>query len=345
MRLHSLIPTIPPEVVSALEACGIRTDTDLLFSGTAIKILQRLPNGVVCLADLEKYIVLVAESVSAPGTRGDEECAKEPPKGSQNLALELTSGVNELDELVGGFGNSRVFEVSGEKGSGKTALALQIALRLLATHSEASVLWIDTTGDFSVERTAYVAQRLEGEASATVLERLQVSLVLNIETAHDVLEDLRTSLAAGSEPKVRLIIIDAITPLLAPSLSAVSSHGHAMMTTFMQHLRVLAQTYSLTFLIINGTSASAPYNPQSAFSSTTRKPALGPSFTFLTDCTLWLAKHEDRDKAEAGSTKHVVEVFRSRTTVRASSSVTPLLSDFEPSGRELGVLSTFIEAY
>ncbi|KIK99168.1 hypothetical protein PAXRUDRAFT_823068 [Paxillus rubicundulus Ve08.2h10] len=314
MRLQSLIPTIPNDFVAALESCGIKTDIDLLFSGTTIEVLQRLPPGVVTLADLEKYTGLVAESASAPGIRGDKQYADELRRHHEE-ATDLASGVGELDALVGGFGNSRVFEISGEKGSGKTALALQIALRLLVAHTQASVLWMDTTGDFSVERTTQVARQLDGEGSATALERLQVSLVLNIESAQAVLEDLRYSLAVSAlEPRVYLVVIDTVTPLLGPSLSAISSHGHAMMTAFMQHLRTLARTYSLTFLVMNNTAASTPHNPISAFSSTSRKPALGPSFMFLTDCTLWLANHGAADNAEAGSTTHVAEVFRSRTT-------------------------------
>ncbi|KIJ14236.1 hypothetical protein PAXINDRAFT_12888 [Paxillus involutus ATCC 200175] len=250
MRLQSLIPTIPDDLVAALEACGIRTDTDLLFSGTTIEVLQRLPPGVVSLADLEKYTGLVAESASAPGIRGDKQYADELRRRHED-ATDLASGVGELDALVGGFGNSRVFEISGEKGSGKTALALQIALRFLAAHTQASVLWMDTTGDFSVERTTQMARQLDGEGSATALERLQVSLILNIESAQAVLEDLRNSLAVNSAPgpRVHLVVIDTVTPLLGPSLSAISSHGHATMTTFMQHLRILTRTYSLTFFV------------------------------------------------------------------------------------------------
>lgn len=131
-------------------------------------------------------------------------------------------------------------------------------------------------------------------------------------------------------PGVRLVIIDSVTPLLAPLLSAVSSHGHAIMTTFMQHLRSMARSYYLAFLvsaytfhvassnsleIINDTSSAHPHNPLSAFSSTTRKPALGPSFTFLTDCTIWVAKQEGTTDAEAGSSIHVAEIFKSRSTV------------------------------
>lgn len=134
-------------------------------------------------------------------------------------------------------------------------------------------------------------------------------------------------------PRVRLVIIDSVTSLLAPSLSAVSSHGHAIMTTFMRHLRSMARSYYLAFLVriyiftygitlsnalqvVNNTSASPPRNPMSVFSSTVRKPALGPSFTFLTDCTIWLARHENTTNAEAGTSIHVAEIFKSRSTVR-----------------------------
>ncbi|KAG8213242.1 hypothetical protein J3R82DRAFT_11710, partial [Butyriboletus roseoflavus] len=193
MRLHSLIPTIPSDFVNVLEACGIRTDTDILFSGTPIDILQRLPPGVVSLADLKTYIGLVAESTSARGIRGDELYTEELQR-RRDHDTDITCGVAELDTLVSGFGNGRVFEISGDRGSGKTSLVLQIALRLLTTCRDVSVLWMDTTGGFSAERTSEIAQQLDGEGSSTVLERLQVSLVLNIETAHALLEDIESSL-------------------------------------------------------------------------------------------------------------------------------------------------------
>ncbi|KAG9315058.1 P-loop containing nucleoside triphosphate hydrolase protein [Chiua virens] len=338
MRLQSLIPTIPSDLVAALEACGVRTEADLLFSGTPIDILQRLPPGTVSLADLKTYITLVAQSTSAPGVQGNELYEQELHR-RRDCDTDITCGVNELDALVGGFGNGRVFEISGDRGSGKTTLVLQIALRLLVAQRETSVLWMDTIGDFSVERTSQVAQQFHGEGSSTVLERLRVSVVLNIEAAHILLEHLEASLNVTqghqsnpvSVSRIRLVVIDSVTPLLAPPLSAVSSQGHAIMTTFMQHLRTLARSYYLAFLVsictfhiifsdalevVNNTSASPLHNSLSVFPSTTRKPALGPSFTFLTDCTIWLARREDMMDAEAGESMHAVEIFKSRATVR-----------------------------
>lgn len=120
MRLHSLIPTIPANLVSALEACGIKTDTDLLFfDGSNVDILAKLPPGTVSLREFEKYASLVAEHASAPAIRGDQELAAVLLR-QREKSLDISCGVQELDALVGGFGNGRVFEISGEKGSGKT---------------------------------------------------------------------------------------------------------------------------------------------------------------------------------------------------------------------------------
>ncbi|OJA11134.1 hypothetical protein AZE42_02359 [Rhizopogon vesiculosus] len=315
MRLDSLVPSIPAELVVALNnSCGIRTDTDILFFGSSLDIIKKLPLGTVTLSDLEKFTQLIAERVSAPGHRGDEILAE--ISGQNERHSQVSCGVRELDDLVGGFGGSRVIEISGEKGSGKTALALQTVIQRLVADVNSSALWIDTSGDFSAEKTVQLVRHFDVAMSENVLERLQVSLCFNIEAVRDILESLRISLSSlrNVGPTVRCIVIDSVTPLLLPSLSAVSSQGHAMMSTFMRQLRELAQTFGLTIIVINGTSAAAPFNPSSAFESTIRKPALGPSFTFMTDCTLWLRKTQDVLDSEGEFPVHIAEVFRSRTT-------------------------------
>ncbi|KAG1860555.1 hypothetical protein C8R48DRAFT_673766 [Suillus tomentosus] len=98
----------------------------------------------------------------------------------------------------------------------------------------------------------------------------------------------------ANSPMDRLVL-DFITSFLLRSLSAVSSQGHAIMTTFIHRVRELARTFGIIIMVINGTSAAAPFNQSSAFASTIRKPAFaqGPSFTFMTDCTLWSSKTKD----------------------------------------------------
>ena len=96
-----------------------------------------------------------------------------------------------------------------------------------------------------------------------------------------------------------------------------------MMTTFMQHLRAFAETYSLSVLILNGTSSVTSGRATGAPRS--RKPALGPSFTYMTDVTLWLSRTEPKQFAEDEEaldetlmSTFTAEVLRSRTTASLS---------------------------
>lgn len=128
MRLESLVPSIPPELVAALDnSCGIRTDTDILFFDSGLDIIKRLPLGTVTFSDLEKFTQLVAERASAPGRRGDQILAE--TSGRNEKHFRASCGVLELDDLVGGFGGSRVIEISGDKGSGKTVRLTEVCLR------------------------------------------------------------------------------------------------------------------------------------------------------------------------------------------------------------------------
>jgi len=117
MRLSAFVPTLPVDLVTCLEECGIRTEADLLFSGSVLDIFRRLPPGTVSLYELTNYTALVAKMASATGICAvDLLSLADVNQGNDDFL----SGVSELDELLGGFGGSRVLEISGDKGSGKT---------------------------------------------------------------------------------------------------------------------------------------------------------------------------------------------------------------------------------
>jgi len=115
MRLSSL-SSLEPNLVSALEMyCGIRTDTDLLFSQTPVEIHKRLPQHTTSLQQIAQCISTVIESASSPGQSAEElRCAHPPSK------VDLPIGACQLDVLLGGLPEPGVIEISGEKGSGKT---------------------------------------------------------------------------------------------------------------------------------------------------------------------------------------------------------------------------------
>ncbi|KAI1797084.1 P-loop containing nucleoside triphosphate hydrolase protein [Ganoderma leucocontextum] len=324
MRLQNCVPPLKHEVVQALQDIDVKTDTDLLLADDPINIFTKLPPGHgISLKDFNQIVAQVAEIAAAVPVYGDKLLDRESNRKEEIFLDDMLVGLPDLDALLGGFGPPRIIEISGDAGSGKTALALHVSLRYLAHVEYSGALWIDSGGEFSPERVALVLEQLGGPYSSTALERLQVSLAFDIEAVHQVLEELRQSLtiAQGDGGQAsRCIVIDSITTLLGPMLSAASSQGHATMTTFMRQVRALAELFSLTVIVINSSTSLGqknlkPRNPDAVF-ELMRKPALGPSFTFLTDATLWLSKrHPDpRDRVDAGSTLHTAEVFRSRTT-------------------------------
>lgn len=119
MRL-SLYSFIPESLVASLQEIGIRTDSELMFSKTPVEILRLLPSGTVSMQDLQNYITRITAEASAIGVRGDQLLALEDAKREQKKALDLGTGVQRLDALLGDLADYTLLEVSGEKGSGKT---------------------------------------------------------------------------------------------------------------------------------------------------------------------------------------------------------------------------------
>ncbi|TBU41488.1 P-loop containing nucleoside triphosphate hydrolase protein [Dichomitus squalens] len=326
MRLQNCVPPLDTEVVQALCSVGVKTDSDLLLAGEPMDIFAKLaPGHGIGLKTFNEVVAQVAQLAAAVPVYADKAFQLETKLTEEVLDDGVLLELPELDNLLGGFGPPRVIEFSGDTGSGKTALALHMAIRHLSFVEDSTVLWIDSSGEFSAERVSTIIPRMEGPYSATALQRLQVSLAFDIEAVHEVLESLRQSISTAHNEgyKVpRLVIIDTIASLLGPMLSATSSQGHAVMTTFMRQLRALAELSPLTVIVINSSTRLEPRNPESRNSEAVfemrRKPTLGPSFTFLTDATLWLSRRDPDASGEsrAGdeSTLHTAEVLRSRIT-------------------------------
>ncbi|KAF8591143.1 hypothetical protein K439DRAFT_1061700 [Ramaria rubella] len=117
MNLRMLLPSLADNIYKALETAGITTSQDLLFSQVP-QLYQQLPNGVISLRELTELKALVAECASAPATRGDTLFKLE--KERENSRETCLSGIDELDALLGGFGQHGVIEIAGDKKCGKT---------------------------------------------------------------------------------------------------------------------------------------------------------------------------------------------------------------------------------
>ena len=94
-----------------------------------------------------------------------------------------------------------------------------------------------------------------------VLERLQISLAFDIDTAQALVDDLIQNinvraiacpsafLTSSFQAHRRILVIDAVTPLLGPLLGPASAQGHAIMTDFMRQLQFLAKSTNITILV------------------------------------------------------------------------------------------------
>lgn len=174
-------------------------------------------------------------------------------------------------------------------------------MRALRSDAQTCALWIDTAGDFSPERClAYL-----GEHEADVLERLHASTAMDADAIFELLDELDVN----TDWRPTHIIIDNITAVLSPLLTAVSAQGHSIMTVLMRQLRLLARSHNLTILVLNTATSNPTANPAQLFSNSPRKPALGPSFTYMTDATIWLSKPANTNVEGEHTT---LELVRSR---------------------------------
>jgi RAD51-like protein 3 len=135
MRLSNLVPSLPASLVASLEANGIRTEVDLLFSAPTFDIFRRLPAGTVTLQELIDYTSLAAELCAAPGVSAHEVFMNEEAASATDV--ELRSGNLELDTLLQGLGRRKVIEVSGDRGSGKSVCFLRALAVLFSLYDNA----------------------------------------------------------------------------------------------------------------------------------------------------------------------------------------------------------------
>lgn len=155
-------------------------------------------------------------------------------------------------------------------------------------------------------------------------------LLLRYYTFHRVTFPRFTWSKLEDAPKsIGYLVIDKITSLLGPLLTPLSSQGHILMTEVVHHLRAIAKVHSITVLvrcclllvIIQDPSSGVqvvndPTNKSLLHSP--KSPALGPTFTFLTDATVWVSmdlRQQSSHNLQDDCTLHRAEVLKANFMV------------------------------
>ncbi|KXN91628.1 hypothetical protein AN958_12480 [Leucoagaricus sp. SymC.cos] len=279
MRL-SAITELPLEMITTLEEQGIKTDADFL-SVPLVDVLLKLPPGKTTLGQLNDYRELVSRASSAPGIPAEQLMGRLPETTSTKHDIKWSPSLLPVSGALTPF-SGRVIEIAGHGNSRKSEFVLNIVLLHVSSNARMTAYWVDTIGEISTGQASNIVSGFSEDGGMACLERMRWSLVMEAEHIYDVLDEAVTFDGVG------YLVIDKITTLLGPLLATSSSQGHVWMTELMHHLRVIAQTHSITILVrclIRCTFRLTHV----FFVGMFKIPALGPTFTFLTDATLWSA--------------------------------------------------------
>lgn len=165
--LSDFTPPLPATLVANLTSLNIRTASDLIFASPA-ELIGKLPAGSITFPELTHHIAHVTAAFTGPAITADKLIAELEPRAGQEPVS--SSGLPALDELIavgndfGGAPGGRLIEISGTSASGKTALALHIALHHLTSHPAAAALWLDTTGNLAPARLASLVSRSSSQS-------------------------------------------------------------------------------------------------------------------------------------------------------------------------------------
>ncbi|XP_022729044.1 DNA repair protein RAD51 homolog 4 isoform X3 [Durio zibethinus] len=201
----------------------------------------------------------------------------------------LPTGIQGVDLLLGGgIRVGQLTELVGPSASGKTQVCLQTASNVARNYM---MLYLDTGNSFSPQRIAYFLGKTNELASAQaknqILQKVMSNIlchsVFDIFAMFDVLHQLESNLRCqerGGGCRIRLLIVDSISLLIAPVLGGTSTRGRALMASAGYLLKKLAHQHNLAVLVINHTVGSE---------GGTSKPALGDSWKSIPHSRLLLS--------------------------------------------------------
>ncbi len=136
--------------------------------------------------------------------------------------------------------------------------------------------------------------RVPGEAPRKMRDEIGDS-----EEELDEEEDPPAEQVSKDAGQIGLIVVDSITNVVGSLMAKSQTQGHALLASFMRSLHFLTSRHHICTVLTNaavGLTASSnqeykrrPEDNVSVFSSTPGKPALGKTFTYLIDTSIFLS--------------------------------------------------------
>ena len=255
------LPGVGPGSAAKLEAAGI---FDLM--GLAVLSPPELSELAGLGEAAARKAIQAARKMMDLGFADGLEYAKK-----RKEIFNITTGSKNLDALLGGKGieTKAITEAFGAYGSGKTQLALslavQVQLPLAQGGANGKAVYIDTEGTFRPERIRQIAEAL-GANPEKVLKNILVARAFNSDHQVLLLERVAEMVKEG-EP-IRLIIIDSLTAHFRAEFSGrgMLADRQQRLNRYMHQLMKLAEQCNLAVYVTNQVMA----NPAQLFGDPTR---------------------------------------------------------------------------
>ena len=156
----------------------------------------------------------------------------------------IPTGIKKLDDILGGgIKNGIITDIHGAAGTGKTQLAMQIAINSVLEGG--LVFFHDTTGNFRPERMLEMLKAKNYDYD--ILQKIQVARITNVSEQKQNLKKIQKN-------NYSLIIIDNIAELFSFEFSKDSQllEKNTSFMKYMHDLALLAIEKNIPIIITNG---------------------------------------------------------------------------------------------
>jgi len=254
------LPGIGPAALTKLESAGIY---DLM--SLAVMSPASLADVAGVGAAVARKAIQASRDLLDLGFQDGMEYAKK-----RSNAIHITTGSNNLNELLGGRGieSRAVTEAFGAYGSGKTQLGLSLAvnvqLPLEKGGASGKSVFIDTEGTFRPGRIKQIAEKI-GANPEKVLKNIFVARAFNSDHQILLLEKVGEMIKNG-EP-IKLVIIDSLTAHFRAEFAGRGqlADRQQKLNRYLHDLMKLAETHNLAVYVTNQVMA----NPAQMFGDPT----------------------------------------------------------------------------
>ncbi len=255
------LPGVGPGAVAKLEAAGI---FDLM--GLAVMSPAELSTLAGMGEAAARKAIQAARKMLKLGFSDGLEYAEK-----RKEILYITTGSKNLDRLLGGRGlqTKAITEAYGAYGSGKTQLALSLAVNVQLPiekgGANGKAVYIDTEGTFRPERIRQFAEGI-GANPEKVLKNILVARAFNSD--HQILLlDKVTEMIKNGEP-IRLVIVDSLTAHFRAEFSGRGqlADRQQRLNKYLHSLMKLAEQCNIAVYVTNQVMA----DPAQLFGDPTR---------------------------------------------------------------------------